>query len=70
MINFDEELKKFHPSMEIEGVENAVHGRDMNDMTDIFLAMMREKADAANQARVETQARMEQMLYQNQLPPQ
>ena len=68
MINFEEELKKFHPSMEIEGVEAAVNN---HDMTDIFMAMMREKADAAMQARVEgqaqAQAQMNQIMY-NTLP--
>ncbi|MBQ7586761.1 MAG: hypothetical protein IJT37_01910 [Lachnospiraceae bacterium] len=67
MINFEEELKKFHPSLEIEGVEDAVRNHDMTDMTDIFLAMMKEKADAAIQARAEgqaqAQAQMEQMMY-------
>ena len=67
MINFEEELKKFHPSLEIEGVEEAVRNHDMTDMTDIFLAMMKEKTDAAIQARAEgqaqAQAQMEQMMY-------
>ena len=71
MINFEEELKKFHPSMEIEGVEVAVNNHDMTDMTDIFMTMMREKADAAMQARAEgqaqAQAQMEQIIY-NTLP--
>ena len=71
MINFEEELKKFHPSLEIEGVEDAVRNHDMSDMTDIFMAMMREKADAAMQARVEgqaqAQAQMNQIMY-NTLP--
>ena len=70
MINFEEELKKFHPSMEIEGVEAAVQNHDMTDMTDIFLAMMREKADAVIQARVEGQAQAQngQMMYTSPLP--
>ena len=66
MINFEEELKKFHPSLELEGVEAAVQNHDMTDMTDIFLTMMKEKADAAMQARAEgqaqAQAQMEQMM--------
>ncbi|MCR5419546.1 MAG: hypothetical protein K6E98_00905 [Lachnospiraceae bacterium] len=72
MINFEDELRKFHPSMEIEGVEEAVNNHDMTDMTDIFLAMMREKADAEVQARAQgqaqAQAQMEQMMYTSQLP--
>ena len=71
MINFEDELKKFHPSMELDGVEAAVNNHDMTDMTDIFMTMMSEKADAAMQARVEgqaqAQAQMEQIMY-NTLP--
>ena len=71
MINFEEELKKFHPSMEIEGVEAAVNNQNMTDMTDIFMTLMKEKADAAMQARVEgqaqAQAQMEQMMFNGQL---
>ena len=71
MINFEDELKKSHPSMELDGVEAAVNNHDMTDMTDIFMTMMREKADAAMQARVEgqaqAQAQMEQIMY-NTLP--
>ncbi|MCR5232651.1 MAG: hypothetical protein K6E53_01905 [Lachnospiraceae bacterium] len=66
MINFEEELKKFHPSIELEGVEESVRNHDMSDMADIFLAMMKEKADAATAARAEgqaqAQAQMEQMM--------
>ena len=46
MINFEEELKKFGPSMEIEEVESAVRGHELTDMTDIMLNMMREKEAA------------------------
>lgn len=42
MINFEEELKKFQPSMEIEELENAVYQQDLTDMTDIMKEMMEE----------------------------
>ena len=43
MINFEEELKKFQPSLEVEEAEDAIYGRDLSDMTDILLEMMRER---------------------------
>ena len=49
MINFEEELKKFGPSMEIEEVENAVRDHELTDMTDIMFAMMRQQAEAPGQ---------------------
>ena len=42
MINFEEELKKFHPSMEVDEVEDAVFDHDLTDMTDIMLSIMRQ----------------------------
>lgn len=42
MINFEEELKKFQPSMEIEELEDAVYKQDLTDMTDIMKELMEE----------------------------
>ncbi len=47
MIDFEEELKKFKPSLEVEGVEDAIYDRDLTDMTDI----MQEILKAARQQR-------------------
>lgn len=40
MLNFEEELKKFQPSLEVEGIEEAVYQEDLTDMTDILREMM------------------------------
>ena len=42
MINFDEEIKKFHPSMEVNDVEDAIYNQDMKDMVDVMLAMTKD----------------------------
>ena len=42
MIDFEEELKKYKPSMEIEEAEDAIYNRDMTDMMDILQEMMNE----------------------------
>ena len=49
MINFEEELKKFHPSMEIEEVEDAVRDHELTDMTDIMVEMLRRQKEMNNQ---------------------
>ena len=36
MINFDEELARFKPSLEISKVEDAIVRTDMHDMADII----------------------------------
>ncbi len=42
MINFEEELKKFHPSLEIEDVEDAIYNQDLTDMADVLVGMVRK----------------------------
>ena len=34
MINFEEEIKKFHPSLEIEEAEDAIYNNNISDITD------------------------------------
>lgn len=36
MLNYEEELKKFQPSLEVEEIEEAVYQEDLMDMTDIL----------------------------------
>lgn len=40
MINFDEEIKKFHPSLEIEEAEDAIRNNNVSDITDIMMEMV------------------------------
>lgn len=42
MLNFEEELKKFKPSLEVEDIKEAVYQEDMTDMTDILREMMKQ----------------------------
>ena len=42
MINFEEELKKFHPSLEVEDAEDAIYNQDLTDMADLLVKMMKE----------------------------
>lgn len=45
MINFEEELKKFHPSLEIEEVSDAIYNQDLTDMADLLVNMVKESKD-------------------------
>ena len=42
MINFEEEPKKFHPSLEVEDVDDAIYNQDMTDMADVLVKMLKE----------------------------
>ena len=48
MINFDEEIKKFQPSLEVDDAEDAIYNNNTTDLADIFVEMMRE-AEAAGE---------------------
>lgn len=42
MINFEEELKKFKPSLEVDQAEDAIYRNDLKDMTDIMMELVSE----------------------------
>ena len=42
MINFEAEIKKFHPSLEVDEAEDAIYNSNTTDLTDILLEMMQE----------------------------
>lgn len=43
MLNFDEEIKKFQPSLEVEDTEDAIYNTSTTtDVTDIVLELLKE----------------------------
>ena len=40
MLDYEEELKKFKPSLEVDDIENAVYQEDLTDMTDLLKQIM------------------------------
>ncbi|MGN0160774.1 MAG: hypothetical protein ACI4AQ_05255 [Lachnospiraceae bacterium] len=44
MINYEEEIKKFQPSLEVDEAEDAIYNNDMPDVTDIINRVMNELA--------------------------
>jgi hypothetical protein len=45
MIDFEEEIKKFHPSLEVEDAEDSINNHDLTDMTDILKIMLEKVKD-------------------------
>jgi len=43
MINYEEELKKFRPSLDVNEAEDAIYNRDFTDVTDILKEMIQEE---------------------------
>ena len=48
MIDFEEELKKFHPSLEIEEAEDAIYNQDLTDMADLLVSLVKEDKEESN----------------------
>ena len=42
MINFEEEIQKFQPSLEIDQEEEIIYQNDLTDVTDIIQDIMKE----------------------------
>ena len=43
MLNYEEELRKFKPSLEVDQIEEAVYKEDLPDMQDIVKEVMAKK---------------------------
>ena len=41
MINYEEELKKFKPCLDVDEIERAVYTRDLTDIVDILQEMLK-----------------------------
>lgn len=42
MINYEEELKKFQPCLDVDDAEGAIYKQDLTDVIDILKEMMRD----------------------------
>ena len=45
MIDFEEELSYYKPSLEIEAVEDAIGKNDLTDMTDLMMELIKERKE-------------------------
>ncbi|HIS33079.1 MAG TPA: hypothetical protein IAB44_16265 [Candidatus Limivivens intestinipullorum] len=43
MIDFEEELKKFRPSLDVNEAEDAIYNRDFTDVTDILKELINDE---------------------------
>lgn len=41
MLNFEEELKNYEPSLEIDEAESVIYSHDLTDVTDIIAEILR-----------------------------
>lgn len=48
MLNFEEELKKYTPIMEVREAEDAIQSRDLTDMVDILRQMKEELSSSGD----------------------
>ncbi|MBQ9119614.1 MAG: hypothetical protein IJY09_06110 [Lachnospiraceae bacterium] len=43
MINFEEELAKYKPSLEVDQAEEAIYNNDLSDISDLIDKILKEK---------------------------
>jgi hypothetical protein len=43
MLNYEEELKKFEPCLDVDEVEDAVYSRDLTDVFDLLRDMQKNQ---------------------------
>ena len=51
MLNFEEELKKFKPSLEIQDAEEIIYNQDLDDMSDVLVKLLKEAKDESETAK-------------------
>ena len=47
MINFEEELKKLHPSMDVNEAEDAIYNQDLTDIADLLVGLVKEDKESS-----------------------
>ena len=45
MLDFDEEIQKFQPSLEVEDAEDAIYKNDVPDITDLINEIIEGKSE-------------------------
>ena len=45
MLDFDEEIKKFQPSLEVEDAEDAIYNNDVPDITELITKIIDGKSE-------------------------
>lgn len=45
MLDFDEELSRFKPSLEVGDVEEAIKKEDLTDMTDLMVELLKDRRE-------------------------
>lgn len=45
MINFEEEIRRFKPSLDVENIEDAIAKSDLTDMNDIMMLLIKHAAE-------------------------
>ena len=43
MLDYEEELKKLHPSLDVNEAEDAIYNRDFTDVTDILKELINDE---------------------------
>ena len=48
MINYEEELKKFQPCLDVDDAEEAIYQQDLTDVIDVLKEMLKENESTSD----------------------
>lgn len=48
MINFQEEIERFKPSLDVDNIEDAIAGMDLTDMSDLMMQLVGNASKTEN----------------------
>lgn len=48
MLNFDEEILRFKPILELEGIERSIQSSDLSDISDVLVDALRKSGQAGS----------------------
>ena len=69
MLDFDEEIQKFQPSLEVEDAEDAIYKNDVPDITDLINKIIEGKSVAVSfQQMTHVPSVVQMSLYTKRLP--
>ena len=64
MLNYEAELKKFKPCLDVDEVEDAIYSRDLTDVIDILKEMMKNDKPEQENATEAEKVRCRNELYE------
>ena len=68
MINYQEEIKHFKPSLDVDSIEDEIAGMNLTDMSDLMMQLVGDAAGEARALKAEAEAERRRAARRVQAP--